>query len=109
MESRAVPLHQSLIRPTLLFGADRTAIVFLYMIVAILVLALPWTWISLSVSAAIVFLGHPALIALCAYDPDWRRIFLRHLKYQTFYPAAAHPLAPISHALPSVPTVRETR
>jgi len=109
MELRAVPLHQSLIRPTLVLGADRDLIFALYMLVAIFLLALPWTWITVCMSALIAGIGHPALILLCKFDPDWRRVVIRHLRYQPVYLAGRHPLAERPRTVPAVPQVQEVR
>jgi type IV secretory pathway TrbD component len=109
MPTHGIPTNQSLIRPALRGGADRVLIIVLYMTVGIFVLALPWTNISLSVAAALVVIGHPALIVLCKYDPDWRRIVRRLITYQPFYPAAAHPSAPTPRRVPAIPSVQECR
>jgi type IV secretory pathway TrbD component len=112
MELRRIPVHQSLIRPEsrLILGADRNLIFFLYMVVTELLLVLPWTWVSLSVSILVAVIGHPALVALSKYDPEWRRVVSRHILYQPVYLAAgAHPLAKITPPFPSVPTVKEVR
>jgi type IV secretory pathway TrbD component len=84
-------------------------VILLYAVVAIFLLALPWTPLSLTVSGVLVFIGHPGLILLCKHDPDWRRIVLRHVRYQRVYPAAAHPRAPKPRVRPAVPTVQECR
>ena len=106
MEPRGIRVYQSLIRPILMLGADRILAILLFMIVGLLVLALPWTKLSMSVAGGLLLIGHPLLVILCKYDPDWRRIVLRLISYQRFYPAAAHPTA--YRPIPiSVPTVRE--
>jgi type IV secretory pathway TrbD component len=109
MELRKLPIHQSIVRTEkeLFLGADRKLVVFLWVTVGSFLLALKWTWVSLSVCALIVGVGHPALIAACKYDPLWFRIVLRHIQYQAWYPAAAHPTTAPGKVEPSVPTVKE--
>lgn len=106
-----IPVYQSLIRPeqNMLLGADRILIIGLGVIVGIFILALKWTVLSLSVSAVLLLIGYPILRRLYKYDPYWRPIMLRHIKFQSFYPATAHPSAPRPSLIPSVPTIQECK
>ena len=86
------PIHPSLHQPALIGGANRFAVVWLYVIAAILVFALRLTWVSFGAALTLVLIGHPLLILLTRYDPDWYEIFIRHIRQQAYYPAHAHPL-----------------
>jgi type IV secretory pathway TrbD component len=103
---RAIPIHRALTRPVLLAGADRELAIANGVIVAALLFGIGLSWYTASVSAALLLIGHWALVLLAKHDPDLRRVYVRHVALAAFYSAAPRELrrAPLVH--PSV-TVSE--
>lgn len=103
---RAVPIHRALTRPVLLAGADRELALANGVIVAALLFGIGLSWYTASVSAALLLIGHWALVMLAKHDPDLRRVYVRHVALAAFYSATPRELrrAPLVH--PSV-TVSE--
>lgn len=107
MPLREIPLHQSAVRPIFMLGADRILVAALGVIVAFFLLVLPWTWQSLSVSALLVFVGYPVLVKLCKHDPQWRRVMLRAMWYQSYYPPAGSTATERRKPFPSIPEPKD--
>ena len=100
---RSTPIHASLTRPILLAGADRE----LTLINAIVIFALffgiglsRWTF---AVCFLLATVGQWALGRVTRYDPDFRRIYGRHVQLQPFYPARASLRAPRAVVHASIP------
>jgi type IV secretory pathway TrbD component len=96
--SRKIPLHPSTIRPMLLGGAERE----ITLVNAVLSFALVFygtlyisVFVGMAIAAAGLFFQWAARIA-GKKDPMGLKVFRRHIHYQTFYPAAAHPDAPFA-------------
>ena len=90
---RKVCIHQSLVRPILLGGAERTLSLVNGVIAAALVFGIG------SLSAAIygvfqTLFVHWALVRLAKKDPQFSDVYKRHILYQQYYPARAHHSAP---------------
>jgi type IV secretion system protein VirB3 len=99
---RRIPIHPSLTRPVLLAGAERELVLVNGTIVAALIFGVGVHWASLAVAGLLASLGHWALTRAAKHDPHLSRIYVRHIRYQVFYPArsAARALPPFIH--PSV-------
>lgn len=100
---RTIPIHQALTRPVLLAGADRELVLANGVVVAALLFGIGLSWYTAAVSAVLLGIGHVALVLLAKHDPEIRRLYVRHIQLQAFYPGAAREVrrAPIVHA--SVP------
>ena len=83
-----ITIHGSLDRPRLILGADRELVLSLGLISAILVFALV-TWWGVTLGIFLWVAGVAVLVRLGKVDPLMRQIYLRHVKYQPFYPAKA--------------------
>lgn len=103
---RTVPVHRALTRPLLLAGADRELALANGVVVAALLFGIGLSWYTASVSAALLLVGHWALVLLAKHDPDLRRVYVRHVGLAPYYPATPRELrrSPLVH--PSV-TVSE--
>lgn len=92
-EQRKVVLHQSLIRPILLGGAERTLALMNGVIAAGLVFGIgSWQAAVLGIGFAVVV--HWALVELAKKDTQFFDIYKRHITYQDYYPAQAQHTAP---------------
>lgn len=90
---RKVVLHQSLIRPVLLGGAERTLALLNGVISAGLIFGIgSWQAAVLGVVFAIVV--HWFLVQLAKNDTQFFDIYRRHIQYQDYYPAQANHKAP---------------
>ena len=85
---RRVPIHQSLIRPALVLGAERDLVLWSGL-VAFLVGMGGFTLVS----AAVGFLWWVCTVfvlrRMARKDPMLSRVWLRHIRQQDFYPARA--------------------
>jgi type IV secretion system protein VirB3 len=83
---REIVIHQSANRPNLLLGGDRELVLFAGLTAA----CLAFTLASLTgVAVALAFwLGSVAVLSrMGKADPMLRHVYMRHLRYKTFYPA----------------------
>ena len=103
---RTIPIHRALTRPVLLAGADRELVLANGVVVVALLLGIGFSWYTFSVSASLLVIGHWGLVLLTKRDPDIRRVYVRHVRLATYYPAAPPPLRRAPLVQPSV-TVSE--
>lgn len=83
---REIVIHQSANRPNLLIGGDRELVLVTMMIAAGLAFSLATIWgIGLAVLFWIASIA--ALQRMGKADPLLRHIYLRHIRYLSFYPA----------------------
>lgn len=85
---REIAIHPSLHRPRLILGGDRELVIFVGLISAILVFALV-TWWSIILGILLWLCGAAFLAQIGKRDTLMRKIYVRHVKYQGFYPAKA--------------------
>jgi type IV secretion system protein VirB3 len=83
---RAITIHPSVHRPRLILGADRELVLFVGLISAILVFALV-SWWSILMGILLWLVGVALLVRMGKEDPLMRKIYVRHVRYQAFYPA----------------------
>jgi type IV secretion system protein TrbD len=88
---RRIPIHRAGVRPLLFLGADRTLAMML--LVACLTLVLSWDPLAIVAAAVAYTLGLLCLQGLAKADPLMRRVYMRHLAYQRYYPARSTPFA----------------
>ena len=90
---RKVVLHQSLIRPILLGGAERSLALLNGVIAAGLIFGIgSWQAAVLGLIFAVVV--HSSLVMLAKKDTQFFDIYKRHITYQDYYPAQAAITAP---------------
>lgn len=84
---RQIPIHRAVVRPLLLAGGERELVLLNAIIIAALVLGVGFHWFSFSVAALLATVGQWGLCYLAEYDPQFRQIYLRHLRYKDCYSA----------------------
>lgn len=90
---RKTIIHQSLVRPILIGGAERTLAFINGVIGAALVFGIG-SIVAAAYGVCQVLFVHWALVKLAKKDPQFFDVYKRHVKYQTYYPAKAHFSAP---------------
>lgn len=83
---REIIIHQSANRPNTLLGADRELVLVAIMIAFTLGFSLA-TWWGVIVAALFWTGSVAALQRLGKADPLLRQVYMRHIRYQTWYPA----------------------
>ena len=101
-EPRRAPIHPSLTRPLLLGGAERELVLLNGTIIAALIFGVGFHWVSLTIATLLATAGHWALTRAAKYDPRLSRIYVRHVRYQSYYPARPPIAAPPAWVYPSV-------
>ena len=87
-EPRKIPVHQSLVRPLLVAGAERELVLVNVVVIAALVFGVGFHWLSLLVAVGLGTAGQWLLVQAANMDPYLSRIYKRHLGYHVFYLAA---------------------
>jgi type IV secretion system protein VirB3 len=101
-DSRRTPIHASLTRPLLLAGAERELVLVNGTLIAALIFGVGFHWASVTVAVTFATIGHWALTRAAKHDPHMSRIYIRHVRYQEYYPARASVKAPPGYVFPSV-------
>ena len=101
-EPRRASIHPSLSRPLLLGGAERELVLVNATIIAALIFGVGFHWLSLTMAGLLATVGHWALTRAAKYDPRLSRIYVRHVRYQPYYPARPPFGAPSAWVYPSV-------
>jgi type IV secretory pathway TrbD component len=109
MEPRFTPIHQSLVRPILLAGAERPLAIANWITAAALILG-AGTWYTAALGILLATAGHAVLVHAAKIDPQFSRVCVRQFRYQDRYPARTSAWAPPPPRIrPTVPTAREMR
>jgi len=90
---REIPFHESANRPHLLMGGDRELVLVSAILAAMLVFAVMKWW---SILAGLIFwlVAVGVLARMAKADPLLRHVYLRHIRYRSFYPAKSRICAP---------------
>jgi type IV secretion system protein TrbD len=99
---RRTAIHLSLTRPLLLGGAERELVLVNGITIAALVFGVGFRWASLTVAILLATLGHWGLTRAARHDPQMSRVYVRHVRYQEYYPARADVHAPPGYVFPSL-------
>jgi type IV secretion system protein TrbD len=95
-------IHQSLVRPVLLAGAERPLAIANWITAAALILG-AGQWYTAILGGLLATAGHWLLVQLAKIDPALSQVYIRHIRYrQDRYPAPAR-------IRPTVPQPRELR
>jgi type IV secretion system protein TrbD len=108
-ERRVSAIHQSLTQPILLAGAERPLAIANWITAAALILGAGLHWYTIALGGLLLTVGHWALVQAAKFDPQLSRVYVRHVRYQSYYPARASIDAPPARIRPSVPTTRDMR
>ena len=83
---REVTIYQSANRPNLLMGCDRELVLMVVLLCAALIFSVATLWgVVIGVCAWVA--GAALLSRMAKVDPLLRHVYLRHVKYGSFYPA----------------------
>lgn len=108
-ERRVSAIHRSLTQPILLAGAERPLAIANWITAAALIFGGGLHWYTVAMGAFLLTVGHWALVQAAKFDPQLSQVYVRHIRYQDYYPARA----PLSASPPrirvSVPTPKEMR
>lgn len=86
------PIYQAINQPVLLFGAERSLVIFL----ATMAMMLMWmggSWVTFFIGLIIWIVGIYYLREMAKRDPIMSSVFRRYQKYKPFYPAHTTPFA----------------
>ncbi len=100
--ARRTPIHMSLTRPLLLGGAERELVLINGTTIAALIFGVGFHWASMTMAALLATVGHWALTRAAKHDAQMSRIYVRHVRYQEYYPACARVQARPPYVFPSV-------
>jgi type IV secretion system protein TrbD len=106
-ERRVSAIHQSLTQPILLGGAERPLAIANWITAAALVFGGGLHWYTVAMGTFLLTVGHWALVQAAKFDSQLSRVYVRHIRYQDYYPARASVSARSPRIRPSVPTPRE--
>ncbi|MTK63971.1 MAG: hypothetical protein F8N15_05465 [Methanobacterium sp.] len=95
MSGTPITLHQSLIRPNLLAGAEADLVQINGIVAVILIFGVA-TKLSFAFGVVLALGVHWGLVQLAKRDPQWFQVYKRHIRYQAYYPARAHIGAPVA-------------
>ncbi len=102
-------IHQSLVQPILLAGAERPLAIANWIASAALILG-GGQWYTAALGVLLATVGHWALVQAAKVDPQFSQVYIRHYRYQERYPAQASVWAPPPPRIrPTVPTPRDMR
>src|SRR5438034_1618080 len=99
---RRAPIHLALTRPLLLAGAERELVLMNGTIIAALIFGVGFHCASLTMAILLATVGHCGLTRPANHDPQLSRVYVRHIRYQEYYPARAAVQAPPCYVFPSV-------
>ena len=99
---RRAPIHLSLTRPLLLAGAERELVLVNGTLIAALIFGVGFHWTSLTMAILLATVGRWGLTRAAKHDPQLSRVYVRHIRYQEYYPARAAVQAPPAYVFPSV-------
>lgn len=91
---REVVIHESTNRPNLILGGDRE-LVLVAMVVAVGLAFSLATWWGIAISVILWLAAVAVLQRMGKADPMLRHVYLRHIRYGTFYPAKSGLHSPI--------------
>src|ERR1051326_8715419 len=83
---RETIIHQSANRPHLILGGDRELVLFAGLTAACLAFTLA-TWWGALIGVVFWIAAIAVLARMGKADPLLRHVYLRHIQYETFYPA----------------------
>ncbi|MES9904696.1 MAG: conjugal transfer protein TrbD [Sedimenticola sp.] len=85
-EIETVPIRRALVRPRLMAGAERKLFLFLGLICAAMIFV-SVSWPSAAFGVFLWMSGIYVLREMAKADPMMSRVYVRHRRYQAYYPA----------------------
>lgn len=93
---RTTPIHDSLLRPQLLAGGERTLVMLntlFFICVVFLVIKSGLGFIAVIAACSLATVSHTMLVLAAKKDPQAFDTYRRHVHQQQLYPASASPVA----------------
>ena len=87
---KPIKIHAALNKPNLLFGAERELILLVGLFSAMMIF-IAMTWQTFIVGVVLWVILSTLLRMMAKADPLMSKIYLRQLKYKSFYPAHSTP------------------
>ncbi len=97
IELRRIPIYGALNRAHLLLGAERTLVLMTLLLSTLICMTAAHFW-TLWLGVCLGFSLHLIWVAMAKSDPRMSEIYLRHVRYQSYYP----PVATIDAKIPVV-------
>ena len=94
-EPRRIAIHRSLNRAHLLLGAERSLVLMAGLITALLVFSGSISVWSISLAVAFWSCSFWALVRMAKADPQMSQVYLRHIRYRSYYNAHSCIEAPL--------------
>jgi len=88
-DRRFLPIHQSLVQPLLILGAERELVIISAIVAAMLTFSLANAYFAV-VGISFWLLTLAALQRLAKSDTQMSKTYVRHVRYRSYYPACAH-------------------
>ena len=88
-EARRIAIHRSLNRPHLLLGAERSLVLLVAMITAILVFSGSISVSTIMLAVAFWTVSFWGLVRMAKADPQMSVVYQRHIRYHSYYSAHA--------------------
>ena len=90
MALRNIPIHRAGNRPNLFMGGDRELVMFTGLLAAALIFSAQE--LKATIFGTLLWFTSLYLLRLMAKsDPQMRRVYMRHRRYRTYYPARSTP------------------
>jgi type IV secretion system protein TrbD len=89
IQLRLIPIHDAFIRPMLMIGAERDLVVITTVLLAMLTFACA-SWRITICGFACWVVAIAILQRLANVDPQFSKVYLRHLSYRSKYPATSN-------------------
>jgi type IV secretory pathway TrbD component len=84
-EPRRIAIHRSLNRPHLLLGAERSLVLLVGVITAILLFSGNISAPSILLAVCFWSVSFWALVRMAKADPQMSQVYQRHIRYQAYY------------------------
>ena len=85
-EPRRIPIHRSLNRPSMILGGERE-LVLMTLLCCALVAFTASSVLQVIIAIVLWVTIHACLIAIAKSDPMMSQVYIRHIKYRSYYPA----------------------
>lgn len=86
-ETRRIAIHRSLNRPHLLLGAERSLVLLVGVVTAILLFSGNISVMSILLAVVFWSVSFWALVRMAKADPQMSQVYQRHIRYQMYYNA----------------------
>ncbi len=97
-DRRILPIHQSLVQPLLILGAERELVIVSAIAAAMLIFSLANAYFAV-VGILFWFLALTGLQRLAKADTQMSKTYVRHVRYRSYYPACAHSSASVRESI----------